>query len=171
MKLTIKEMTIISLLTALTYVFTAFVNIRLPIAANGGLIHLGNLPFFIGAVIFGRKAGAISGALGMALFDLLSGWTLWAPFTFLVVGCMGYAVGCITEKKKGYLTYVVAFVVALLIKVVGYYIAEWIIYKNPLAPIASIPGNVIQVCVAAVITLMIIEPVRITHCKEEICTK
>ena len=27
---------------ALTYVFTAFVNVRLPIAANGGLIHLGN---------------------------------------------------------------------------------------------------------------------------------
>ena len=26
---------------ALTYVFTAFVNVRLPIAANGGLIHLG----------------------------------------------------------------------------------------------------------------------------------
>ena len=32
---------------ALTYVFTAFVNVRLPIAANGGLIHLGNVPLFI----------------------------------------------------------------------------------------------------------------------------
>lgn len=33
--------TITALMTALVYVFTAFINIRLPIAANGGLIHLG----------------------------------------------------------------------------------------------------------------------------------
>ena len=29
---------------ALTYIFTAVVNIRLPFAPNGGLIHLGNVP-------------------------------------------------------------------------------------------------------------------------------
>lgn len=32
---------------ALTYVFTAFVNVRLPIAANGGLIHLGNVLYLL----------------------------------------------------------------------------------------------------------------------------
>ena len=30
---------------ALTYIFTAVVNIRLPFAPNGGLIHLGNVIF------------------------------------------------------------------------------------------------------------------------------
>ena len=64
---------ITALLTALVYVFTAFVNIRLPIAANGGLIHLGNVPLFIGAILFGKRVGAIAGGVGMALFDLLSG--------------------------------------------------------------------------------------------------
>ena len=34
----IRELTVTALLTALTYLFTAFVNVRLPIAANGGLI-------------------------------------------------------------------------------------------------------------------------------------
>ena len=43
--------TITALMTALVYVFTAFINIRLPIAANGGLIHLGNVPLFIGAIL------------------------------------------------------------------------------------------------------------------------
>ena len=38
---------ITAMAVALTYVFTAFVNVRLPIAANGGLIHLGNVPLFI----------------------------------------------------------------------------------------------------------------------------
>lgn len=73
---------ITAMAVALTYVFTAFVNVRLPIAANGGLIHLGNVPLFIMAILFGKKTGAIAGGVGMGLFDLLSGWTAWAPFTF-----------------------------------------------------------------------------------------
>ena len=40
----------------------------------------------------------------------------------------------------------------------GYYFAEAIIYGNLIVPITSIPGNLIQVGVAAVITLVIIHP-------------
>lgn len=40
----VQFLTITALFIALTYVFTAFVNVRLPITANGGLIHLGNVP-------------------------------------------------------------------------------------------------------------------------------
>ena len=78
----VQFLTVTAIFVALTYIFTAFINVRLPIAANGGLIHLGNVPLFIGAIIFGKKTGAIAGGVGMGLFDLLSGWTLWAPFTF-----------------------------------------------------------------------------------------
>ena len=38
----------------------------------------------------------IAGGIGMALFDLLSGWTLWAPFTLVIVGCMGFVVGAVS---------------------------------------------------------------------------
>lgn len=41
---------------------------------SGGLIHLGNVPLFVAAMLFGRKTGAIAGAFGMGLFDLMSGW-------------------------------------------------------------------------------------------------
>ncbi len=61
----IRFITITALFIALTYVFTAFINIRLPITANGGLIHLGNVPLFICAIIFGKKSGAIAGGVGM----------------------------------------------------------------------------------------------------------
>mgnify|MGYP000487185818 CR=1 FL=1 len=54
----IRFITITAMFIALTYVFTAFVNIKLPIAANGGLIHLGNVPLFIGAILFGKQTGA-----------------------------------------------------------------------------------------------------------------
>lgn len=156
----VKFITVTALAIALTYVFTAFVNIRLPIAANGGLIHLGNVPLFLFALICGKKTGALAGGIGMALFDLLSGWTAWAPFTLVIAGLMGYCVGLIAEKKNRYGFYVAAMLLALAIKLVGYYIAEGLIYGNWIAPAASIPGNVVQVVVAILIVMAVIVPLK-----------
>lgn len=156
----VKFLTITAIGIALVYVFTAFINVRLPIAAAGGLIHLGNVPLFIFAIIFGKKTGAIAGGIGMGLFDLLSGWGAWAPFTLVIVALMGFEVGLITEKKHGYVWNVVAIVLAGVIKVVGYYMAEVILYGNWAAPMASIPGNLVQIGVAAVIVLIVIEPLK-----------
>ena len=151
---------ITALLTALVYVFTAFVNIRLPIAAHGGLIHLGNVPLFIGAILFGKRVGAIAGGVGMALFDLLSGWTIWAPFTLVIVGLMGFTVGLFCEHRNKFGWYIVAIAAACAIKVVGYYFAEAVIYQNWIAPVASIPGNLVQIGCAAVVVLAVIMPVK-----------
>lgn len=76
-RVTTWDIAIAGVCVALTLVATAFINIRLPIAANGGLVHLGNVPLFMAAIIFGKRTGAVAGAFGMGLFDLLSGWTLW----------------------------------------------------------------------------------------------
>lgn len=156
---TIKFITFSAMFIALTYVFTV-INIRLPIAANGGLVHLGNVPLFICAIIFGKKVGALAGGIGMGLFDLLSGWTAWAPFTLVIVAFMGYAVGAITEKHKKFGWYILAITAACIIKVAGYYLAEVILYHNWIAPVASIPGNLVQIGVAAVIVLIVVEPLR-----------
>ena len=159
-KVNVTDSAITGVCIALTLVATAFINIRLPIAANGGLVHLGNVPLFLAAIIYGKKTGAFAGAFGMGLFDLLSGWTLWAPFTFVIVGLMGYTVGKITENRVGFRWNVLAIAAACVIKVVGYYIAEGIIYSNWVAPALSIPGNLVQVGVAAVIVLPVVEVVR-----------
>lgn len=159
-KVNVTDIAITGVCIALTLVATAFINIRLPIAANGGLVHLGNVPLFLAAIIYGKKTGAFAGAFGMGLFDLLSGWTLWAPFTFVIVGLMGYTVGKITENRVGFRWNVLAIAAACVIKVVGYYIAEGIIYRNWVAPALSIPGNLVQVGVAAVIVLPVVEVVR-----------
>lgn len=159
----VQFLTVTAIFVALTYIFTAFINVRLPIAANGGLIHLGNVPLFIGAIIFGKKTGAIAGGVGMGLFDLLSGWTLWAPFTFVIVALMGFTVGKLTEDEKhqNFKWYVIAIAAACVIKDVGYYIAEVVIYGNPFSPVTSIPGNLVQIGVAAVITLIVIAPLNV----------
>ena len=97
---------------ALVFSCTAFVNVRLPIAANGGLIHLGNVPLFIIAILYGRWLGALAGGLGMALFDVVGGWLLWAPFTLVIVGLMGYTVGSIGEKHQSFTAYALALAAA-----------------------------------------------------------
>lgn len=157
---TIFEITITALFIALVYVFTAFVNIRLPLAANGGLIHLGNVPLFIGAILFGKRVGAIAGGVGMALFDLLSGWTAWAPFTLVIVGLMGFTLGLIAEKSDKIYSYIAAIAIAGVIKIVGYYIAEAVIYQNIFVPVSSIPGNLLQIGFAALIVIAVIVPLK-----------
>ena len=145
-----KSLAIIAVFTALTYVFTWLVNIRLPLPGSGGLIHLGNVPLFIAALI--------AGGVGMGLFDLTSGWTAWAPFTFVIVALMGYVVGLFAEKhpiRNDAGNAVAAILAALGIKVGGYYLAEVILTGNLIAPIGSIPGNVLQVTFAAIIVLAI----------------
>lgn len=153
-----KTIVINALFIAFTLVATMLIHLRLPIMGNGGLIHLGNVPLFIAAFVYGRKTGAIAGAFGMGLFDLISGWTAWAPFTFVIVGTMGYVAGLISEKVPGNRVFVntLAIVAALIIKIVGYYFTEVILYSNWILPFGSIPGNVMQVVIAGIIVLPLV---------------
>lgn len=151
------EITMTALFIALTYVATAFINVGIPfLAANGGLIHLGNIPLFVAAALYGRRTGALAGAFGMGLFDLTSGWVSWAPFTFVVCGLIGFAYAAVcggTVEKKRLLAGVF---VAAVIKVAGYYIAEAILYGSLVAPVTSIPGNLVQIFVAGIIAVPLI---------------
>ena len=158
------ELVIYALFIALTFVATWLINIRLPFMGNGGLIHLGNIPLFVAGMLFGKKAGAIAGAFGMGLFDVMSGaWATWAPFTFVIVGAMGFFIGLIEEKKPfktNIANDILAVIVAIVIKVAGYYIAEGILFGNWLAPAGSIPGNIIQVGVAGIVVILFIPALR-----------
>ncbi|MED4224766.1 ECF transporter S component [Neobacillus cucumis] len=151
-----------ALFIALTFVATMFINIRLPIMGNGGLIHLGNVPLFIAALVYGKKTGAIAGAFGMGLFDVVSGWAIWSPFTFVIVGTMGFLVGLIAEKATGnrVLASTLAIVVALIVKIVGYYFAEVILYGNWIQPFGSVPGNFLQVAVAGIIVVPLVGRIK-----------
>ena len=156
-KFSTKDLVETALLTTLVFVATAFINIRLPILSSGGLVHLGNVILFAAAILFGKKKGAIAGAVGMAIFDLSSGWALWAPFTFIVRGIMGYIVGAIaySNNKNGdsFLFNVLAVITSGIWMIIGYYITEVILYGNLLTPIASIPGNITQLAVGLVLGL------------------
>ncbi|MHA6259048.1 ECF transporter S component [Sporosarcina sp. CAU 1771] len=142
------DLVITSMLIALIFVATMLLNIKLPITANGGLVHLGTAMLFIIAVLFGPKKAAIAGAVGMGLFDLIAGWTLWAPFTFVIRGFQGYLVGRIAwaggrnGRSTGF--NLLAMIVSIPFMIAGYYICEMILFNSLIIPLASIPGDVVQ---------------------------
>ncbi len=143
------------LLIALVLICTMFINVRLPISINGGLIHMGNVPLIIASIIFGKRKGAIAGAFGMGLFDILSGWAMWAPFTFVIRGVMGYTIGYIAEKHEGnnFFLNLVAVIIGGIWMIFGYYVSEVILYGNLIAPITSVPGDILQIVLGSIIAL------------------
>lgn len=156
----VRDLVITSLFIALVYVFTWIVKIQLPFSPNGGLIHLGNVPFFLAAIFFDKRVGMTAGALGMGLFDLTSGWILWSPMTVISALIMGYILNKMNYKKYTLKSLILSFVLVALVKVVVYYIGEIFILSSFAAPLASIPGNLIQIGVSSVIVLVILKPME-----------
>jgi len=147
------------LLIALVFASTMFINIRLPISINGGLIHMGNVALFLSAMLFGKNKGAIAGAFGMGLFDILSGWAIWAPFTFIVRGVMGYIIGSISHGNGRFAESLpfnaLAIFAGSIWMLLGYYVTEVILYGNLFSPITSIPGNITQILFGCISLLLL----------------
>lgn len=174
-KFNAKEIAMYGLFIALVYVATRFINIPGP--TSGGLFHLGNVMFFTIAMVFGKKAGAISGGIGMALFDLTSAWVVWAPFTLIIRFIMGYSIGTWSFKeansKKQSIFYTgIGLALAFITMILGYYITEGILYGNWIVPLQSIWGNTMQCIVGTVIAVPVSVALKagfkVRHIKTEI---
>ena len=156
----VKDLVITSLFIALVFVFTWLVKFQLPFAPNGGLIHLGNVPFFLAAIFLDKRIGMTAGALGMGLFDLVSGWELWSPMTVISALIMGYIINKLNYKHLNLINLLISFVLVAIVKVAVYYIGEIFILSSFVTPLASIPGNIIQIAVSSVIVLIVLKPME-----------
>lgn len=148
---------ITSMLIALVFISTMLLNIKLPISINGGLIHLGTAMLFIVSILFGPKKGAMAGAFGMGIFDLVAGWTLWAPITFLTRGLQGYLIGKIAWGKGRNGNHFGWNLAAILIStppmLAGYYLGESLIFKSWIIPLTSIPGDLVQTAIGLLVAI------------------
>lgn len=148
------DIVLTGLFTALVFLATLMINIRLPIAIHGGLIHLGTAVVVVLAIVTDARKAGVSAALGMSLFDVVTGGVVWAPFTFVIKGSMGYIINKIAYYRgrngENLFWNTLAVAAAGVWMIIGYYIAEGIIYGNWIAPVTSIPGMVLQIAAAAV---------------------
>ena len=152
-KLTLIQVIYASMFSAIIFVFT-YIGVQVPaFGAFGGLTHMGTLVMFIISIKYGKYYGALSGAVGMTLFDLLSPWTVWAPGTFVVRIIAGYVFGLVAESKEGQGMSMTKNWLSLglggLVIVIGYLIFEALFLGSGLAALRSIPGNVLQLVIAS----------------------
>lgn len=164
------EITQMALMTSIICVATMM--IRIPTIMGIGYVHLGDSMVFLAAILFGRRKGIITSALGMSLADFLSGYAYYVPFTFLIKGIMALIVSSIAYRKdyrgKNVLNNIFAFAVSGVWMVFGYFITKIILvkfilfkadtYREALAiALASIPNNIGQVTVGAIIAIPLVK--------------
>lgn len=147
----------VALMAAMAFVVTYLVEI--PVGTKA-VLHLGDTIVFAGAILLGKKKAALAAALGMGLFDLLSPYAIWAPFTFIVKGLMAYIAASIAYRK-GYngdklLNNIIGFIIAGIWMILGYFIAGRFIYGSFAVAVGDIPGNIIQVAAGIVVSLPLI---------------
>lgn len=133
--------------------------IRIPVPATQGYIHLGDCMIFLSVLMLGWKYGAIAAGVGSAMADLLGGYAVYAPVTLGVKFLMAAIVGLFIEKAlKRDMTSNAVTVMEVIgmcfggsFMVLGYYLVESMMYGSFVTPLASIPMNVVQFIVGAVI--------------------
>lgn len=140
------------------------ISITIPIPLTTGYVNLGDSVVFLGVFLLGRKNGTIAAGIGSGLADLLIGYTAFAPFTLIIKASMAFIFGTFllfsagkidkTSKKIPF-SRVLGVGVATILMAGGYYFAEWMITGNKVAPIVSIPWNILQGATGGALALLL----------------
>ncbi|NMB00945.1 MAG: ECF transporter S component [Firmicutes bacterium] len=148
-----RKMVLTALLVALVAVCTMVVNIPLP--GVKGYVNIGDTVVLLSGLLFGPAVGAVAGAVGSGLADLLLGYAYWAPWTFVIKGLEGFLAGWLVFRfKKAALAVAI---LAALVMVLGYFIAGSLLYGIGPA-VASLPGDLLQGGVSVVLGLLVLHP-------------
>ncbi len=76
----LKTLTITGILTALIFVFTAYIHIP----SFNGYVHIGDGLLYLAAAILPTPYAMFAGAVGAVLADCLTGYAIWAPASFVI---------------------------------------------------------------------------------------
>ncbi len=138
------KLTIISALFA-ALICVATMVIKIPTPLNG-YINLGDCVILVASFTLPCGYGFLAAGIGSALADILSGYTAYAPATFVIKGLMVvvvFLVAKLLKVNKPNFVKVLSGVLAELWMVFGYYIFEGFMYGFQ-ASLANIPMNLIQ---------------------------
>ena len=141
----LKKLILAALFAALSCVAT--MSIRIPTPGTGGYIHPGDAIVILSGVILGPVWGFFAGGIGSALSDLIGGYFVYVPITFVIKGLVALVAGHLYQKigktqKSRYVAVVLGGVADIILVAGGYFVCEYFIYGAGAA--ASIPANIIQ---------------------------
>lgn len=141
-----------ALFAALTCVATYFIHIPVPMV--NGYANLGDAVILLSAFLFPSTPTMIAAGIGAALADALSGYMVYVPGTFVIK--IGVFLIAMQIAKRGELFRAVAAIAAELFMVLGYLVYESVFMGLGAGALGSIPGNLIQAGVSAVVALVLL---------------
>lgn len=149
----IKNISEISVLTALTIVITLIIVIPLP--SNSGYLNLSDALIILSANLTFPLGGMLVGMISGAICDLITGYTTYIPFTIIAKGVEGFLAGYLFKKiKNKNLKYISLFISGLIMGCI-YFIPDFIFFGFSGA-ILNLPLNILQGFVGATIATIII---------------
>ena len=152
-----KKIVMTSLLAALACVATMVIKIPSPLQ---GYINLGDCVVLVCGWVLSPVYGFLAAAIGSALADVLSGYLVYAPATFLIKGCMAflafYGVKLFRKRFGNLFSKIVSGVAAELVMILGYFVFEGLLYG--FAPsLVNIPANGVQGVAGVLIGVLLIK--------------
>lgn len=152
-----KKIVLTALMAALICVATMIIKIPSPL---GGYINLGDCLVLISGWILSPVYGFLAAGIGSALADLLSGYALYAPATFIIKGCMALVAFGIFKlmknKTRKLPARLIGGILAEIVMVGGYFVFEGFLYGFG-ASLVNIPPNCIQGAAGIVIGLLLVK--------------
>ena len=143
----IKKLAFMGLFAALLVIATVI--LRFPVPTFNLYFNLGEAVIYLIALLYGGIPGAIIGGVGSALADIIGGYPVWAPITFIIKGLEGYIVGILASKNR-----YMAVAMGGIVMMIGYAIAAGVLYGIGAVPV-ELAGDFVQVSAGAVIALFL----------------
>ena len=141
----IRRLTTAGVLAAAIILLTTLVSIPMP--GGLGYINLGDAGVLLAGVLLGGGWGALCAGAASAISDILLGWGVYAPATFVIKGAVALVGGLLFAATKKQIRFAFLFVAALLVPI-GYFLYETLLYGTA-AAIPNILFNTIQCLVGA----------------------
>lgn len=142
----LKKIVTAALFAALACVAT--MAIRIPTPGTSGYIHPGDAIVILSGVVLGPGWGLLAAGIGSAMADLLGGYFIYVPITFVIKGAVAFASGTVYQKignteKSRYAAVILGGVCDIILVAAGYFICEVMLY-GAAAAAASVPANIVQ---------------------------
>ena len=92
--MTVKEISLISVMAAAVYAASAYLQIPIPTAIDNTRLHMGNVMCLLSGLLLGPISGGLSAGIGSMFFDLTNpAYITSAPFTFAFKFLMAWICG------------------------------------------------------------------------------
>ena len=162
MKLTIRDIVFIGLLSALCAVGTT-IRVEIPGAA---MVHMGSATIFTTSILFGGMYGGLGAAIGSALFDLVTGKTAYLFFSIVIKGFCGIIIGYLTvgylppkmdTKKVTVSRMFFAMIVGAIWTAIGYFFAWWYVLESVTTAFFNIQFS-LYTSLAGIVVALIVAP-------------